>query len=79
MLVKGGKWSMESKMSFSENLRQLREKQGLKQKELAEELGISLRAYQYYERNEREPQLSTLIRIADYFDVSLDELVGRER
>ena len=70
---------MESKMSFSENLRQLREKQGLKQKELAEELEISLRAYQYYERNEREPQLSTLIRIADYFDVSLDELVGRER
>ena len=66
-------------MKFSENLRQLREKQGLTQKELAEELGISLRAYQYYERNEREPQLSTLIRIADYFDVSLDELVGRER
>ena len=66
-------------MKFSENLRQLREKQGLKQKELAEKLEISLRAYQYYERNEREPQLSTLIRIADYFDVSLDELVGRER
>ena len=66
-------------MRFSENLRQLREKQGLKQKELAEKLEISLRAYQYYERNEREPQLSTLIRIADYFDVSLDELVGRER
>ena len=70
---------MGSKMRFSENLRQLREKQGLKQKELAEKLEISLRAYQYYERNEREPQLSTLIRIADYFDVSLDELVGRER
>ena len=70
---------MGSKMKFSENLRQLREKQGLKQKELAEKLEISLRAYQYYERNEREPQLSTLIRIADYFDVSLDELVGRER
>ena len=79
MLVKSEKRSMGSKMKFSENLRQLREKQGLKQKELAEKLEISLRAYQYYERNEREPQLSTLIRIADYFDVSLDELVGRER
>ena len=65
-------------MGFSENLRQLRQKVGLKQRELADELGISLRAYQYYELNEREPQLSVLIRMADYFAVSLDELVGRD-
>ena len=65
-------------MTFSENLRLLRKAHGLKQQELADQLGISLRAYQYYERNEREPQLSVLVRIADYFGVSLDELAGRD-
>lgn len=65
-------------MTFSENLRLLRKAHGLKQQELADQLGISLRAYQYYERNEREPQLSVLVRIADYFGISLDELAGRE-
>lgn len=65
-------------MTFSENLRLLRKARGLKQQELADQLGISLRAYQYYERNEREPQLSVLVRIADYFGISLDELAGRE-
>ena len=65
-------------MTFSENLRLLRKAHALKQQELADQLGISLRAYQYYERNEREPQLSVLVRIADYFGISLDELAGRE-
>lgn len=65
-------------MTFSESLRLLRKAHGLKQQELADQLGISLRAYQYYERNEREPQLSVLVRIADYFGISLDELAGRE-
>ena len=65
-------------MTFSENLRLLRKAHGLKQQELADQLGISLRAYQYYERNEREPQLSVLVRIADYFGISLDELEGRD-
>ena len=65
-------------MIFSENLRLLRKARGLRQQELADQLGISLRAYQYYERNEREPQLSVLVRIADYFGISLDELAGRE-
>lgn len=66
-------------MPFSESLLQLRKTRGLKQQEVADGLKISLRAYQYYERGEREPQVSLLIRMADYFDVSLDELVGRER
>ena len=66
-------------MDFSLMLFHLRKERGLKQQEVADGLGISLRAYQYYERGEREPQLSVLIRMADYFDLSLDELVGRER
>lgn len=66
-------------MIFCERLHALRTGRGLKQQELAEELGISLRAYRYYEQGEREPQLSVLVRMADYFDLSLDELVGRQR
>ena len=65
-------------MIFSENLRLLRKARGLRQQELADQPGISLRAYQYYERNEREPQLSVLMRMADYFGISLDELAGRD-
>ena len=66
-------------MDFSLMLFHLRKERGLKQQEVADGLGISLRAYQYYERGEREPQVSVLIRMADYFDLSLDELVGRKR
>ena len=66
-------------MSFAEHLLQLRKERGLKQPELVEQLGISLRAYQYYERGEREPALSTLIALADFYDISLDDLVCRER
>jgi transcriptional regulator with XRE-family HTH domain len=69
----------EGKMTFSEHLLALRKKSGLKQTELAEKIGISWRAYQTYERGEREPTLSTLIALADFYDISLDELACRER
>ena len=62
---------------FSENLLNLRKERGLKQQELVDALGISLRAYRYYESGEREPQLSLLVKMADYFAISLDELAGR--
>ena len=66
-------------MTFSENLRRLRKETGLKQTELAEKIGISWRAYQTYERGEREPVLSTLVALADFYNLSLDELVCRKR
>ena len=69
----------EGKMTFAEHLLQLRKGRGLKQPELTEQLGISLRAYQYYESGEREPQLSVLIALADFYNISLDELVCRQR
>ena len=66
-------------MTFSESLLELRKERGLKRQELADALNISLRAYQYYERGEREPLLSLAVRMADFFGVSLDELACRER
>ena len=62
---------------FSERLADLRRKSGLSQNAVAKEVDVAVRAYQYYEYGEREPQLSTLIRMADFYGVSLDYLVGR--
>ncbi|MEY8387728.1 helix-turn-helix transcriptional regulator [Oscillospiraceae bacterium 38-13] len=62
---------------LSERLKALREDRRIYQKELAELLGLSLRGYQCYESNESDPKLATLIAIADYYQVSIDYLVGR--
>ena len=64
-------------MSFSERIVQLKTERRLLQKDIAASVGISLRLYQYYEKDQREPTLSVLVRLADFFDVSLDYLVGR--
>ena len=66
-------------MKFSEHLVFLREKKNVLQKHLAEIAGVSLHTYQRYEYGEREPQLSALIALADFYDLSLDELVCRKR
>ena len=63
-------------MSFSDRIIQLKKERKLLQKDIASSVGLSLRAYQYYEKGQKEPTLSVLLRLADYFDVSLDYLVG---
>ena len=62
---------------FSERVLQLRKEKGITQIALAKEIGVSSRVYQDYEYGKREAQMTTLIRIADFFDVSLDYLTGR--
>ena len=47
------------------------------QKQLAEGIGASERGIQQYELGERKPTYDMLIALADYFDISLDYLVGR--
>jgi len=61
---------------FSERLLFLREKKDISQKALAKEIDKTIRAYQRYEYGEREPQLTTLISLAKFYDVSLDYLSG---
>lgn len=60
-------------------LKELREAKGLSQTQLANELGISQQAYARYEKGDRKPKISTLIKLADYFDVSVDYLIGHEK
>ena len=62
--------------NFSERLQQLKAEHNILQKNIAIDNNISLRAYQYYERGEREPNLTVLIKLARYFNVSIDYLVG---
>lgn len=59
-------------------LRELRIERGLKISELSNELNLAgADAVGKYERGEREPNIHILIAIADYFNVSIDYLVGR--
>ncbi len=62
---------------FSQRLKEIRKASGKKQREAAEFLNIKLRTYQGYEMQETEPSIKKLIALADYFDVTLDYLVGR--
>ena len=64
-------------MSFSERLILLRTSRHLTQKQVYESVGMSAIGYQRYEYGTREPAFRQLIALADYFDVSLDYLVGR--
>lgn len=63
---------------FSSQLKKIRAGSGKRQQDAADYLGIKLRSYQAYEAGEREPNLDGLIALADFFGVSLDELVGRK-
>lgn len=63
--------------SLSERLLQLKKERNLLQKEIANSIDISLRSYQRYESGERYPDSNTLSKLADYFNVSTDYLLGR--
>lgn len=65
-------------MSFSENLIALRTKASLTQAQVAKGAGLSYRGYQNYEYDQREPKMTALIALADFYDISLDELVCRD-
>lgn len=60
---------------FGKNLQALRQAYGLTQKELADKLGINLYTFIGYEKTDREPRYSTLIDVADFFGVSVDDLI----
>ena len=61
------------------NLKAIRNKKGVTQKEAADALGISPNTYKNYEQGMREPNNDMLCKIADYFKVTTDYLLGRER
>lgn len=60
------------------NLKQLREEKGLTQEQIAKLLEIPRSTYCYYEKGKREMSYAMLIKIADFYEISLDELFDRE-
>ena len=60
------------------NLKPFRERKGITQAELAKVLGLTPKAVNFYELGQREPTLANLVRMADYFGVSVDSLLGRD-
>lgn len=59
-------------------LKELRNKKKLSQSVIARQFGITQQAYANYERGARQPDFDTLNKLADYFNVSVDYLLGRE-
>ena len=64
-------------MRFARILQDLREDRDISRKDLAMVLNISVSTLGMYEQGRREPNIDMLIKIANYFDVSIDFLVGR--
>ena len=58
-------------------LKELRKKRGISQLKLAMDLSMNQNSISRYETGEREADYATLIKFADYFDVSIDYLLGR--
>lgn len=56
-------------------LKDLRIASGTTQKDVAESIGCTATIYSRYEREEREPDIQTLCKLANYFQVSIDYLV----
>ena len=65
-------------MKASEIMKELRCEACLTQKELAEKLNLGQATIASYEKGTREPHILSLIAYADFFDCSIDYLVGRE-
>lgn len=62
---------------LSARLKTLRQSKQQTQKEVADGSGLHVNAYQKYELNRGNPDLDTLLKLADYFNVTTDYLLGR--
>ena len=63
---------------FQERLIEQRKLNKLTQRQLADILNISQPSYIRYENGTADPSLTNLVKLADYFDVSVDYLLGRK-
>ena len=62
---------------FSERLKELRQDKGISQAKLAKDIGVSFSVVCYWETDRSEPTAVNIVKIADYFSVTADYLLGR--
>lgn len=67
---------MEFENKFKDNLKELRLEKHLGQVELAKAIGVSKGVISLWENGLREPNMYSLIILAKYFEISIDELIG---
>jgi len=65
------------KVQFASIIKKLREEKKLSQKDIADHLGVTRQAVNSYECGRREPDYEVLVKLADYFGVTVDYLLGR--
>ena len=65
-------------IQIGEKLKELRKAENLTQQQLADELKISRVNYTRYENGSVRPDYETLIKIADFYDISLDDIFNRK-
>ena len=65
-------------MNFAENLKDLRKEKDIGQETLALELRVSVKTVSHWETGYTQPSIEQLIKLADYFEISIDEIVGRK-
>ena len=63
---------------IAQNLKTLRNEQNLTQEQVADVIGVKRNVYGRYENDTRTIPIELLIKLADFYNVSLDYLVGRE-
>lgn len=70
---------LPNRNTFPKRLQALREQRRLSRRTLAELCGLSKNMISLYERGEKAPSVDALISLADYFEVPVDYLLGREK
>jgi len=63
-------------LELCNNIKELRKKKGLRQEQLAEAMGVSAASVSKWETNQSYPELTVLAELADFFEVSIDTLIG---
>ena len=63
-------------MELGNNIKELRKRKGLRQEQLAEAMGVSTASVSKWETNQSYPELTLLAELADFFEVSIDTLIG---
>ena len=64
-------------MRFGEKIKELRKELGITQQQLSDALNVTRNAVALYETNQNNPSHEILLKMAEYFDISLDELYGK--
>lgn len=65
-------------MNYGQCFKDLRMERKLSQRDLAKATGISQQAISFWEQDKRTPNMDDCIKLADFYQITLDELVGRK-